>query len=147
MFKTEEARRKYHEGYRLKHRELYRKSSMKYNNSNKKLINKKRRKRYKDNPDYRAKALVRRGRWHGGIMVTLTDIKLQSGCKICGYKRSAGALAFHHIDKDKKKFALNFGEITINITNEQVLEEVKKCIVLCFNCHSEVHSGITKLPE
>lgn len=30
---------------------------------------------------------------------------------------------------------------------KSLVEEVTKCILLCSNCHREVHDGITKIPE
>ncbi|MCK9595957.1 hypothetical protein M0R19_02110 [Candidatus Pacearchaeota archaeon] len=56
-------------------------------------------------------------------------------CSICGYNKCINALDFHH-KGDKEK------EITILIKNdsrEKILKETKKCILLCANCHREVH--------
>jgi len=32
-----------------------------------------------------------------------------------------------------------------DIFRQEILEELKKCVLLCANCHGEVHSGLTKL--
>lgn len=54
-------------------------------------------------------------------------------CSKCGYNRYMGALEFHHAKGDKK-FALSK-----NHSIQQSLEEAKKCVVLCSNCHKEEH--------
>jgi hypothetical protein len=139
--------KKYQINYRKLHRKMYRESSLKWRNKNIDKINKKRRELYKTNSQYKKQSIIRRNKWHNRIFAILTNIKLMSGCKICGYKRSSGALVFHHLDKDKKLFSFSIKEIKLSISNKQIIAETKKCIVLCSNCHSEIHSGITKLPK
>lgn len=60
-------------------------------------------------------------------------IKLERGCKICGYNKCAAALEWHHPNNDKLG---NPGDIQ-SIT--KFLEEIDKCEVLCANCHRELH--------
>lgn len=58
-------------------------------------------------------------------------------CEKCGYNKYVGALEFHHLDPTKKDFAIS--------TNghcrawETIKLELDKCIMLCANCHREVH--------
>lgn len=59
-------------------------------------------------------------------------------CSICGYNKCMAALEFHHIDPTKKDFTIT---TSINLNSSKVLEEVKKCNLLCANCHREVHYG------
>lgn len=59
-------------------------------------------------------------------------------CKLCGYDRHEGALQFHHLDPTKKDFTIGGKSHSF----ARLLEEAKKCILLCSNCHSEVHAGI-----
>lgn len=67
-------------------------------------------------------------------------------CQICGYNRTHKALEFHHIDPNEKE--MGFGETRANNVKWAILiEELKKCILLCSNCHKEVHEGITELPK
>jgi len=67
-------------------------------------------------------------------------------CQICGYNKCDSALALHHIDPNMKE--LSFGAIRANPKNWlSIVEELRKCILLCHNCHSEVHSDIVKMPE
>ena len=66
-------------------------------------------------------------------------------CCICGYNKYDGALDFHHVDPEKKEFAI--AQRLINISWEKVVKEIDKCILLCANCHREFHAGLIKIPE
>jgi hypothetical protein len=74
-------------------------------------------------------------------------------CSICGYARNSAALNWHHLDPLKKSFELDLRHLS-NRSDKSILEEVKKCVLLCSNCHAEVHypqfnrksKGITKHP-
>jgi hypothetical protein len=61
-------------------------------------------------------------------------------CRLCGYNKCPSALHFHHIDSKTKSFALS----AVNLTKPlpEVLDEMRKCVLLCGNCHSEVHAGM-----
>ena len=58
-----------------------------------------------------------------------------NGCAICGYNKCVESLDFHHVNPRDKKFRIAAG----NYTKEKILEEVNKCILLCKNCHFEIH--------
>lgn len=67
-------------------------------------------------------------------------------CAVCGYSRCTDALDFHHVDATVKDFGL--GGIRANCTSwSNIVAELKKCVVLCANCHRELHAGIVKLPS
>jgi transposase len=65
-------------------------------------------------------------------------------CLLCGYDRYLGALQFHHRDKTLKRFSLSRAGHTRNFA--EALEEAKKCILLCANCHAEIEAGVASLP-
>jgi hypothetical protein len=65
------------------------------------------------------------------------------GCKICGYRKYAGALDFHHLDPVQKSFALSVRGLAY--AWHTILAEAEKCVLLCKNCHAEVENGITQL--
>lgn len=65
-------------------------------------------------------------------------------CQICGYKKCSRALSFHHLNPKKKDFTISAKGLTRSWAKLQ--EEIDKCILLCANCHMEVHEGITQLP-
>lgn len=67
-----------------------------------------------------------------------------SECQICGYKKCARALNFHHKDASAKDFGLSARGLTRSW--EKIKKELDKCILVCANCHMELHEGITQLP-
>lgn len=73
-------------------------------------------------------------------------IKSMGGkCTSCGYNKCPAALELHHLDPDGKDFAL--GAIRANIKSwAKIVPELKKCILLCANCHREIHDGCRELP-
>lgn len=65
----------------------------------------------------------------------INELKI-NGCSICGYNKYHGSLDFHHVEKKYKKFTINQSQIIL----DSLTEEVAKCILLCKNCHYEIHS-------
>jgi len=59
-------------------------------------------------------------------------------CSVCGYKKNIAALHFHHILPDTKLFQLDSRKCA-NSKWSTLLTEVKKCSLLCANCHAELH--------
>ena len=57
-------------------------------------------------------------------------------CSRCGYSRCISALTFHHRKPSEKEFS--FGEIRWKSWDDMV-KELKKCDLLCRNCHAEEH--------
>lgn len=66
-------------------------------------------------------------------------------CGICGYDKCPQALEFHHLNPEEKDFGLSSKGVTRAWS--KVSEELKKCVCLCANCHREVHSNITIIPD
>jgi len=65
----------------------------------------------------------------------LTEYKKQQQCSKCGDDRYY-VLDFHHLDPTQKDIEVS-NAICSSITRAE--EEIKKCIPLCRNCHSEFH--------
>lgn len=59
-----------------------------------------------------------------------------------GYARERGAMHFHHIDPKTKSFAIGGNHCR---KWETLKKELDKCILVCANCHSEIHAGIAKI--
>lgn len=58
-------------------------------------------------------------------------------CSKCGYEKCSAALEFHHLDpseKDPTFTGIRYWGL------EKAKEELDKCILLCANCHREIHS-------
>ena len=62
-------------------------------------------------------------------------------CMLCGYDKCNAALEFHHLNPDKKEFNISKYSGNNNITYEMALE-LTRVILICANCHREVHAGI-----
>lgn len=66
-------------------------------------------------------------------------------CCICGYNKCQRALALHHLNPEEKDF--NFGSVRANIKSwAKIVAELRKCILLCHNCHSEIHDCLITIP-
>jgi hypothetical protein len=66
-------------------------------------------------------------------------------CCVCGYKKCQASLALHHLVPNEKDFS--FGAIRANPKNwSSLVEELRKCVLVCHNCHNEIHSNITEVP-
>lgn len=57
-------------------------------------------------------------------------------CQRCGYDKSIHALECHHLNPLEKEFAFNKAK---SVGWETVRNELKKCTLLCANCHREEH--------
>ena len=53
--------------------------------------------------------------------------------------RNLAALVFHHKDSYAKDFKLDMRSLS-NPKFASVLEEIDKCILVCANCHAELHN-------
>jgi len=70
----------------------------------------------------------------------LKELK-SNGCAICGYNENTLALQFHHTNPKDKGFELTLN--AINYTDERIIKEINKCIILCCNCHKIIERGFT----
>ena len=69
-------------------------------------------------------------------------VALRGGkCELCGYDKCGAALDFHHIDPNTKFKAV--AHLSYNL--KLMIEEAKKCVMVCSNCHREIHAGIIEL--
>jgi hypothetical protein len=64
-------------------------------------------------------------------------------CSLCGFDRYFGALHFHHLDPPRKAFAVSREGVTRSL--ERTREEVRKCVLLCANCHAMVEAGLLQI--
>ena len=61
---------------------------------------------------------------------------LRGKCSKCGYNKIPAILEFHHIkDKDEKQLHQIFRDRRW----KKIKKEIEKCILLCPNCHRELH--------
>lgn len=71
---------------------------------------------------------------------------LGGGCKVCKYNKNLAALEFHHRDPNGKDSQLDMRTLS-NRSMSYILEEVKKCDLLCSNCHREYHNPETSMEQ
>lgn len=60
-------------------------------------------------------------------------------CERCGYDKCSDALEFHHLDPSQKDFGIGAGTTK---SWKAIQEELDKCIMVCSNCHREIHYEI-----
>ena len=94
---------------------------------------------YKDRAHYLVLAVSKRRR-----KIKLLAIEYKGGkCNICGYNKYVGALDLHHVN-GKKYFTIGDDGYAHSWT--KIKKELDKCILICSNCHRELHGGLIKLP-
>lgn len=59
-------------------------------------------------------------------------------CSLCGYSKCEAALEFHHLNPSEKEFDI---KALTNCSVEKAVNEIQKCILVCANCHRELHNG------
>lgn len=67
----------------------------------------------------------------------INEQKTLSGCSRCGFNEHPCALEYHHLDGSEK--ILSVGSMRLAYSKESIIAEMKKCIVLCSNCHRIIH--------
>ena len=63
----------------------------------------------------------------------LNNYKIIKGCERCGYNAHGAALHFDHMDPSKKVDQVSK---MLKGNRGRLIEEVRKCRVLCANCHA-----------
>ena len=65
-------------------------------------------------------------------------------CVICDYYKCQQVLQFHHIDPTEKEFTIaSSGNLDLN----KLKVEVDKFVLVCANCHGEIHAGIIDIND
>jgi hypothetical protein len=95
---------------------------------------------YSDRKEYLISAVQKRRKKIRQMAIELAGGK----CRICGYERCREALEFHHLQEGGKDFSIS--DKGHSRSWDRVKSEVSKCILLCANCHREVHSGVISPP-
>lgn len=75
--------------------------------------------------------------------INLIKQKYGGKCKLCGYNKCVTALEFHHLDINEKEGIVSNSYGTV----EKSLIEAEKCILVCSNCHREIHAGLITISE
>ena len=64
-------------------------------------------------------------------------------CVVCGYDRCIINLHFHHVDPEKKSFAMT---VAMGKSIATFRKEAEKCVLVCANCHGEIEAGLIESP-
>lgn len=64
-------------------------------------------------------------------------------CERCSYNKCDAAMEFHHIDPSQKDFSISHIKLTKFCNKAK--KELDKCILLCSNCHREVHFELSEI--
>lgn len=65
-------------------------------------------------------------------------------CAVCGYDRCIINLGFHHVDPEEKAFGLS---MRTTKALDAYRNEMKKCVLVCANCHGEIEAGLIPSPR
>ena len=74
------------------------------------------------------------------------DLKLKAinhmggSCVLCNYSTCPAALHFHHLNPYEKDF-----DISSKTNWSDIVIELGKCVLVCSNCHAEIHYGLIDL--
>jgi DNA-binding CsgD family transcriptional regulator len=96
--------------------------------------------KYIETKEYLSESEVRKNKvksviyWRRKAKIKLVDYK-GGKCNRCGYNKCIDALEFHHLDPNEKDFTISGKSWSF----ERLREEVDKCILVCSNCHKEIH--------
>ena len=69
--------------------------------------------------------------WFQAYKTTLVCSRCPESAPIC--------LDFHHVGGKDFEIARM---VTDGFSKERILKEIKKCVVLCANCHRKTHAGV-----
>ena len=64
-------------------------------------------------------------------------------CYACDRDGPPALFEFHHWNAAEKEFGIS--ETGIPHSWDRVIAELAKCVLLCANCHREVHAGVREL--
>jgi len=124
-----------------KHREYYHKNKEKrtkkihtYQKKNRNYLNQK---KTEYNLAHKKETKIRNKKYHRERKKLLHELKI-NGCSICGYNTYDSCLEFHHVNPKDKSFSLKAE--TMSHPPDKIVNEIHKCILLCKNCHFEIHA-------
>src|SRR3990167_4008509 len=97
------------------------------------------RRKYSDRREYLIKAVRKRRKRIREMAIAYKGGK----CERCNYDRCVEALEFHHTNPTQKDFNISYKGHSRSW--KRVMEELDKCVMLCANCHREIHSELAAL--
>ena len=96
---------------------------------------------YKDRAQYIKAAVSKRRK-----KIKQMAVEYKGGkCESCGYNKCIDALDFHHVNEKEKEFGLSQSGLTRSW--ERTKKESDKCVLVCANCHREIHAGLLNISD
>lgn len=71
----------------------------------------------------------------------MRKIKSNNPCFVCKQKFNPVCMDFHHLDRKTKNFIISGCQYAF----QTIANEIKKCIVVCANCHRLIEKNLLKL--
>ena len=71
------------------------------------------------------------------IQAWFDKYKENQGCSHCGYSDYGGSLDYHHVNPNLKRTRISAEGV--HRKSKKVMKEIKKCLLLCKNCHYTLH--------
>jgi hypothetical protein len=94
-------------------------------------------------PEARERKRIEQARNRFALKKGMVD-RLGGKCIYCGFNKYQSALDFHHVGEKTHEIGRLFNDAAgaPNGKARRLLEEeVKKCVLVCSNCHKGLHSG------
>lgn len=123
--------------YQKNREEILRKAKERYQENPQKVYEKTKKYR-KENPEKWAE--IKAGckkKSYARKMKAVRDYKESCACARCG-ETDPIVLEFHHREPEKKKHGI-MQMISSDYSLDRIMEETKKCDVVCANCHKRLH--------
>lgn len=90
----------------------------------------------------RKQEIARVARRKAALRDWLNKYRTSIACHKCGENHPA-CLDFHHKDPAAKDFSV--GDMkAMGWSKDRLLVEIKKCVVVCANCHRKIHAALRK---
>lgn len=67
-------------------------------------------------------------------------------CAVCGYDKCLACFDYHHVDASQKDDSLSKA-MSNGYAWAKIVQEARKCALVCCRCHREIHAGVTELPD
>lgn len=109
--------------YYYENREEELKKNSAWSKENRKIINKRKHER-----------LLELQQWY-------KEQKINKPCEVCGricVENNIESFSFHHINPKDKKYSIA-RMINNTMNKDTIIKEMKKCIIVCENCHRHIH--------
>lgn len=74
------------------------------------------------------------------INTYIREYKVSMGCYECGI-HDPDILLFHHINPDNKVASIS-DMVRDGALVSEIADEIRKCVVVCWNCHRKIHGDI-----